>query len=90
MEESNREYFRLFGMGFLQVGFVAANAYSIAHYYPFAIILTSFAISYIWSHNVKKVAFGDEAHRLVYASGAAVGCIFGVEITRRIASVFGS
>lgn len=90
MKDSNREYLRLFGMGFLQVGFVAANAYSIAHYFPIAIIFTSFAISYIWSHNVKKVAFGDEAHRLVYATGAAFGCIVGVELTRRIASVFGS
>ncbi len=75
-------------MGFLQVGFVAANAYSIAHYFPLAIIFTSFAISYIWSHNVKKVAFGDEAHRLVYAAGAALGCITGVELTRNIANAF--
>lgn len=63
--------------GFLQVIFVAMNTVFIAHYALLANVLTAFMISLIWTHNVKKVAFGDEGDRWAYAAGAAIGSLAG-------------
>ena len=41
------------------------------------IILCSFGISYFWSHNVKRVAFGKEIDRMIYAAGAMAGGVTG-------------
>lgn len=68
---------RLSWTGFLQVVFVAANTVCIAKYLLVAATLTSFMISLIWSHNVKKIAFGTEGDRIAYAMGAAFGCLVG-------------
>ena len=68
---------KLAGTGFLQVIFVAANTVFIAHYQLLANFLTAFMISYIWTHNVKKLAFGDAMDRWAYASGAALGSVTG-------------
>lgn len=67
----------LFATGFTQVFFVAFNVFAIAHQILWLIGFTSFAVSYVWSHNVRKVAFGTEWHRVVYALGAAFGCLAG-------------
>lgn len=56
------------------------NTTFIAHYALIANTLTAFVISYVWSHNVKKVAFGDEGDRWAYASGAAIGSVCGTII----------
>lgn len=68
---------RLAATGFLQVLFVALNTVFISNFFLVGLTATSFAISYIWSHNVKRVAFGDEGDRLSYAAGAALGCLAG-------------
>lgn len=68
---------RLLATGFVQVIFVAANTVFIAHYQLIPNLVTAFAISYIWTHNVKKIAFGDEADRWFYATGAALGSVAG-------------
>lgn len=72
-----RERMRLAGTGFVQVFFVAANTAFIAAYALVANLLTAFAISWVWTHNVKKVAFGDEGDRVAYAVGAAIGSVSG-------------
>jgi membrane associated rhomboid family serine protease len=41
-------------------------------------------ISFIWSWNVKKVAFGTLSDRIVYASGAAFGSIVGLLVSTLI------
>lgn len=69
--------FRLLLTGFVQVIFVAMNTVFIAHYQLVANTVTAFAISYIWTHNVKKIAFGDEGDRWFYAIGAAGGSVCG-------------
>lgn len=66
--------------GFVQVIFVAANTVFIAHHELVANTVTAFAISYIWTHNVKKIAFGEEPDRWFYAVGAAVGSVSGTTI----------
>lgn len=68
---------KLASTGFLQVIFVAANTVFISHYYLMANAVTALAISYIWTHNVKKLAFGDEADRWAYSIGAMIGSVCG-------------
>jgi len=67
----------LFTTGFLQVSLVVFNTYCIGRDWIPGIIICSFGISYFWSHNVKKVAFGTETHRIIYALGALAGGLFG-------------
>ena len=65
----------LFATGFSQVFLVVLNTRFIAKEFLLGIIICGFLISFIWSHNVKKVAFGSEWDRIVYASGAMVGSV---------------
>ena len=68
---------KLAATGFAQVIFVAANTTFIAHYQLVANLVTALAISYIWSHNVRRIAFGGEADRWAYSIGAAFGSVAG-------------
>lgn len=76
---------RLFATGYVQVIFVAMNTVFISRYELVANTLTAFAISYIWTHNVKRVAFGDSADRWAYATGAALGSVCGTMLAGVIA-----
>lgn len=64
---------KLFATGFIQVFLVVLNTYFISKDWMPGIVVCSFGISYFWSHNVKKVAFGSERDRIIYAAGAMVG-----------------
>ena len=70
--------------GFLQVIFVSMNTVYIMQSAWVALVLTSFCISFIWSGNVKRIAFGDMLDRVVYAFGAAAGCGAGVLIAQGV------
>lgn len=72
-----RDRVRLWVTGYVQVVFVAANTVFISHYQLLPNLITGFLISYVWTHNVKKVAFGDEPDRWAYAVGAALGSVSG-------------
>ncbi len=63
----------LFITGMVQVFFVALNTYQISHKKYIPAIFTAFVISFIWTFNVKKIAFGTMIDRILYASGAATG-----------------
>lgn len=80
MTPANVSRLKLFGTGFLQVIFVAANTVFIAHYELLANFATAFMISLIWTYNVKKVAFGDAGDRWSYAGGASLGSVAGTII----------
>ena len=66
---------KLFTTGFLQVFFVVINTYFISKGYLLGIIICGFVISFIWSHNVKKIAFGSEYDRFIYSLGAMSGSL---------------
>lgn len=66
---------KLFTTGFLQVFFVVINTYFISKGYLLGIIICGFIISFIWSHNVKKIAFGSEYDRFIYSIGAMSGSL---------------
>lgn len=75
-----RMRFNLAMTGFVQVIFVAANTVFISRYELVGNLLTAFAISFVWTYNVKRVAFGDRADRWFYAVGAALGSVAGTVI----------
>jgi hypothetical protein len=83
----NKLNLELFLTGLLQVILVCLNTYQIAIYAvtksPWiltGIIVVGFLISFLWTFNVKKVAFGNMYNRTFYALGAATGSAIGVLI----------
>lgn len=77
-----RNRLELFFTGLLQICLVTANTYLIARSVYWAIFLIGFLISFIWSWNVKKIAFGCIWDRLVYSLGAAVGGVIGLYLIK--------
>lgn len=82
-----KEKLKLATTGFLQVYFVAISTYFIAKELYLGVLLVSFAISYIWSFNIKKVAFGTNQDRIIYATAAAIGSIAGLFTSKLIIEV---
>lgn len=74
----------LFLTGFLQVFFVAINTYFITKNFYTGVLIVSFLISFIWSFNVKKVAFGSLKDRIIYSLGASTGGLIGLYISKLI------
>lgn len=79
-----KEDFKLFSTGFLQVFFVAINTYFIANLYYIGIAFVAFSISFIWSFNIKKIAFGTNKDRFIYSIGAMLGSLFGTFVSQLI------
>jgi hypothetical protein len=79
-----RESINLFITGFVQVFFVAINTYFLSKIFYLGVFLCAFMISFIWSWNVKKIAFGTISDRIVYASGAAFGSVVGLLVSTLI------
>lgn len=75
---------RIFLTGFIQVFLVAVNTYLIARYWIVGVAVTSFFISYIWTFNVQKVAFGSHMDRIVYAAGAMAGSVVGLILIHQL------
>ena len=73
-----KKYTPLFVTGFIQVFFVSVNTYFLAKELYLGVFIASFTISFIWSFNVKRVAFGNMADRLTYAGGASFGAVVGL------------
>ena len=71
---------KLFFTAFLQVALVSANTYFIANLFWPGIVIAGFFISFLWASNVKKISIGNKIERLIYSSGAMIGCITGVII----------
>ncbi|MBM9546110.1 hypothetical protein JWG40_03730 [Leptospira sp. 201903074] len=63
----------LFLTGFLQVLFVCANTYMISKQKYMWVLVFGFLISFIWSWNVRKIAFGNIFDRIKYSIGSAAG-----------------
>jgi hypothetical protein len=69
---------KLFITAFIQVALVSVNTIFLAKHRPDLVFLAAFGISYIWTLNVKRAAFGGEADKIIYALGAACGSVFGM------------
>lgn len=72
---------KLFITGFTQVFFVAINTFFISKAIYGGVFICGFLISFVWSWNVKKVAFGDIKDRLWYSLGAGFGSLAGLIIS---------
>jgi hypothetical protein len=77
----------LFITAFSQVTFVAMSSVSIINGHLLLIGITGFAISLIWTFNVKKVAFGSTRDRFVYAFGAMCGTYFGYFLSKYLITI---
>lgn len=73
-----RNKIQLIITGFLQVFFVSVNTYFLAKENYAGVIIASFMISFIWTLNVKKVAFGNWNDRIIYSLSAMGGSLFGL------------
>lgn len=74
----------LFLSGIIQVLLVATNTYQIAHKKWIGCFVVGFLISFVWTFNVKKIAFGTIKDRILYATGAAFGTILGLMLSTYI------
>ena len=68
----------LFFRAFAQVALVSASTVFIAKENYIGTFVVGFGISWLWTGNVKKVAFGTKKERVAYAAGAACGSLFGL------------
>jgi len=75
---------KLFLTAFLQVLLVSANTYFISRTAWIGIAICGFGISYLWTLNVKKISASSTLERVVYASGAMIGGLVGVLISKQI------
>lgn len=65
----------LFITAFAQVFLVVLNTYFISNSFELGIAICGFFISFVWSYNVRKVAFGTITERIVYSLGAMAGSL---------------
>jgi hypothetical protein len=72
-ELMNKERLKLFVTATLQVSLVSMNVTFIANNMIIPMLFSGFLLSYFWTINVKKVAFGEMLDRIIYASGACLG-----------------
>lgn len=74
----------LFLTAVLQVFFVAMNVIFISNKMWIPLLITGFCISFVWTLNVKKVAFGGWTDRFIYSFGAMLGTGIGVLVSNHI------
>lgn len=79
---------KLCGTGILQVYFVAINTVFLSKEIYLGVLFAAFAISMVWSYNIKKIAFGTLAERIWYSSGATIGSLLGLYTSKLLTSLF--
>lgn len=83
----NRGRVQLYLTAFLQVMFVAANTVFIAKALVTEMLITSFCLSFVWTLNIKKVAFGNWIDRVIYAAGACTGTGVGFLLANHLVKI---
>jgi hypothetical protein len=73
--------------GFIQVYFVSVNICLLSLGSTVGVLIASFLVSFTWSINVKRVAFGGLADRITYSLAASAGSIAGLLSSELIADV---
>lgn len=67
--------------GFIQVYFVAVNTVFLSRAMYGGVVIAAFLVSFTWSFNVKRVAFGSTADRVIYSLGAMTGSVIGLAMS---------
>jgi hypothetical protein len=75
---ATRERFVLFATAFVQVLLVSLNTILLAHKQIASSIAVAGLISYVWTFNVKRAAFGSHWDKIIYSLGAACGSGVGI------------
>jgi hypothetical protein len=84
MSEKIKSLIWLFFTGYIQIILIAINTWQIANGKWLGASGVSFAISLVWTLNVKKIAFGGWTERITYSVGGALGCFSGMFITKLV------
>lgn len=84
MKENHKSKLTLFLTGVIQVYFVAINTYFLSKEFYLGVAFAAFMISMIWSHNIKKIAFGTTMDRVLYSLGATVGSLAGLATSKAL------
>ena len=75
---ATRERLALFSTAFVQVLLVSLNTILLAHKQIASSIAVAGLISYVWTFNVKRAAFGSHWDKIIYSLGAACGSGVGI------------
>jgi len=75
---------KLFLTSFLQVFLVSINTIFLTKGFVIGIIITSFAINWVWMHNLKRTVTCDTRDKLLYSAGATTGSISGYYFSKLI------
>jgi len=86
LKKSIKSSLRLFLTAFLQVGLVAINVFQIANQHYVGAVIVGFGISFLWTFNVKRIAFSNLNNRILYSLGAALGTLTGIIISKFLLS----
>lgn len=78
---------KLFFTALAQVTLVAMNVLFISKGFVWPMLVTGFGISYIWTLNVRKVAFGSHWDKFIYATGAMVGTGIGYWLSNLLITI---
>ena len=71
---------KLYLTGLVQVALVSLNTVLLASGRTGLSIGVAFLISYVWTFNVKRAAFGSQGEKLIYSAGASSGAAVGLYI----------
>lgn len=74
--------------GILQVYFVAINTCFLSKEIYLGVMFAAFAISMVWSYNIKKIVFGTFSDRVFYSIGATIGSLFGLYTSSFFTDIF--
>lgn len=74
----------IFLQGFAQIFFIAVNTYFIAREKYLLVFICSFIISILWANNVSKISLGKRSDKLIYSTGAALGGLTGLYLSKHI------
>ena len=63
---------------FLMVYFISVNVYCISQQNYTLAFISSFWVNYLWTVNVKRIAFGGSRDKIIYAVCTSIGCVLGI------------
>jgi hypothetical protein len=84
---SSFAYSKIVLTGFVQVFLVSVQTFNIAHGHALAAAFFGFAISIVWSLNVRSIVLGGWPERLLYSGAAASGTVLGMFVPQLLYSV---
>ena len=84
----NLSKIKLAATGIVQVYFVAINTCFLAKEIYLGVAFAAFAISMVWSYNIKKIVFGTFSDRIFYSIGATIGSLLGLYTSSFIMNFF--